>query len=127
MAKYNEYKRKLEEEIETKRLDTMRSQDEFEKTLDDRKKKIQEEIELEKKLLYQEPVHQARMAAVKTGSQFESRLSYRRASTSALRGDSKLLYTNNNVSRNSIEIPRSNLSLSNNDRDYGNIIIINKE
>ena len=122
-----ERKRKLEEEIETKRLDTMRSQDEFEKTLDDRKKKIQEEIELEKKLLYQEPVHQARMAAVKTGSQFESRLSYRRASTSALRGDSKLLYTNNNVSRNSIEIPRSNLSLSNNDRDYGNITIINKE
>jgi hypothetical protein len=68
------------------------------------------------------------MASVKAGSQFESRLNYRRASTSALRGDSsrKLLYTSPNF-KNSIEMPRSNLSLSNNDQDDGNIIIINKE
>jgi hypothetical protein len=80
-----ERKKKLEEEIETKKAEARKTQEEFNKALDDRKKKIQEEIDLEKKKLYQEPVHQAQVLAAASkvgGSQFESRLSYRRGSSS---------------------------------------------
>jgi hypothetical protein len=85
-----ERRKKLESEIETKKAEARKNQEDFDKALDERRKKIQEEIELEKKKLYQEPVHHAHIAAAaaKSGSQFESRLNFRRASSSHNRQDS---------------------------------------
>lgn len=135
-----ERKRKLEEEIETKNYAAHKAAEEFERTMDERKRRIQEEIELEKKKLYQEPVHQAQIAAAaaKAGSQFESRLNYRRASVSTNKGDisRKLLYTNQHSSstkssegaKNTIELPpKSATTSSNNIIEDGNIIIISKD
>jgi hypothetical protein len=86
-----ERRKKLEEEIETKKAEAKRAQDDYDKALDERKKKIQEEIDLEKKKLYQEPAHHAQViaaAAAKSGSQFESRLNFRRSSNSHHKQDS---------------------------------------
>jgi hypothetical protein len=55
----SERKKKLEEEIEIKKEEARKTQEDFDRALEERKKKIQDEIELEKKKLYQEPVHQA--------------------------------------------------------------------
>jgi hypothetical protein len=78
-------KKTLEVELEQKRIEAEKSREEYERALADRKRKIEEEIELEKKKLFQEPVHQsqalgAAVAAKMGGSQFESRLNYRRTS-----------------------------------------------
>lgn len=86
-------KRKLEAEIEIKKQEEKKAQDDYERALEERKRKIQEEIDLEKKKLYQEPVHHAQAlgAAVQAkmgGSQFESRLNYRRTSTANVKIDS---------------------------------------
>ena len=140
-----ERKRKLEEEIETKKEEARKTQEDFDKALEDRKKKIQEEIELEKKKLYQEPTHHAQViaaAAAKVGgSQFESRLNYRRESHSHIRQDSaRKLMTSRNASpppksiysfsnadgKNTIVTPTEKSSVSTNE-DGDNIIIISKD
>ena len=86
-----ERKKKLEMEIELKKQENKKTQEDFEKALEERKRKIQEEIDLEKKKLYQEPVHQAQIlsaAASKVGgSQFESRLNYRRGSSPVIKAE----------------------------------------
>jgi hypothetical protein len=79
-------KRKLEAEIDIKKQEAKKAQDDYERALEERRRKIQEEIDLEKKKLYQEPVAHAQAlgAAVQAkmgGSQFESRLNYRRTSS----------------------------------------------
>jgi hypothetical protein len=145
-----ERKKKLEAEIELKKLEAKKTQDDFDRALDERKKKIQEEIDLEKKKLYQEPVHQAQViaaAAAKVGgSQFESRLNYRRSSTSITRGDSsrKLLYINQHLasssqqstksvndsdsSKTTIEMPPKSTTVSDGSLvEDGNIIILSKD
>jgi pyruvate/2-oxoglutarate dehydrogenase complex dihydrolipoamide acyltransferase (E2) component len=139
-----ERKRKLEAEIESKKEEARKTQEDYDRALEDRKKKIQEEIELEKKKLYQEPTHQAQViaaAAAKVGgSQFESRLNYRRESTSHIRQDSSRKLMN---SRNSSPPPKSIYSFNNADGkntivtpsekgpvispDGDNIIIISKD
>lgn len=85
-------KKTLEQEIEIKRREAQRANEELERILEERKRKIQEEIELEKRKLYQEPVYQAQIlsaaAAKLGGSQFESRLNYRRASVATVKADS---------------------------------------
>jgi hypothetical protein len=74
-------KKRLEMEIEFKRQEEQRIKEEKEKAIEERKKKIQEEIELEKAKLYQEP--EGRAASPKrSGSNFESRLNFRRPSAS---------------------------------------------
>ena len=73
-------KDRLEQEIEQKRLEAKRVQEEYEQALSERKKKIQEEIDVEKKKLYQESNQGIATAIAKGGSQFESRLNFRRAS-----------------------------------------------
>ena len=62
-----------------------KKQEELQQAIEDRKRRIQEEIELEKMKLFQEPIaHQQALEAAQTakqgGSQFESRLNYRRSS-----------------------------------------------
>ncbi len=78
-------KRLLEEEIDLKREEERKKQEELQLAIEDRKRRIQEEIELEKMKLFQEPIaHQQALEAAQTaklgGSQFESRLNYRRSS-----------------------------------------------
>jgi hypothetical protein len=78
-------KKELEQEIDLRREENQREQEELTRAVEDRKRMIQEEIELEKMKLYQEPVaHQQALDAAQTakrgGSQFESRLNYRRSS-----------------------------------------------
>jgi hypothetical protein len=78
-------KKQLEEEIEFKKEEDRKMKQELEQAIEDRKRRIQEEIELEKMKLFQEPVahHQALDAAQTAklgGSQFESRLNYRKSS-----------------------------------------------
>jgi hypothetical protein len=86
-----ERKRKLEAEIELKKQEDKKAQEDYEKAIEERKRKIQEEIDLEKRKLYQEPVHQAQVlaaAAAKVGgSQFESRLNYRRGSSPVIKAE----------------------------------------
>lgn len=86
-----ERKRKLEAEIELKKQEDKKTQEDYEKAIEERKRKIQEEIDLEKRKLYQEPVHQAQVlaaAAAKVGgSQFESRLNYRRGSSPVIKAE----------------------------------------
>jgi len=78
-------KKELEQEIDLRREENRREQEELTRAVEERKRRIQEEIELEKMKLYQEPVaHQQALDAAQTakkgGSQFESRLNYRRSS-----------------------------------------------
>jgi hypothetical protein len=73
-------KDRLEKEIEQKRQEAKRVQEEYEEALNERKKRIQEEIDTEKKKLYQESAQGVATAIAKGGSQFESRLNFRRAS-----------------------------------------------
>jgi hypothetical protein len=85
-----ERKKKLEEEIDRRREENRKEQEELTRAVEDRRRKIQEEIELEKQKLYQEPVaHQQALDAAQTakagGSQFESRLNYRRSSLATVR------------------------------------------
>lgn len=75
----------LEQEIDKKREEERRTQEELNRAVEERRKKIQEEIELEKMKLYQEPIaHQQALDSAQVaklgGSQFESRLNYRRSS-----------------------------------------------
>jgi hypothetical protein len=137
-----ERKRKLEEEIELKKNEERRKQEDFDKALEDRKKKIQEEIDLEKKRLYQEPVHQAQVAAAAKagGSQFESRLNYRRGSSPVIKGETsrKLIksqqYSNSSIysfdgqdGRNTVVVPTDNQAAAGNGNPDENIIIISKD
>lgn len=84
-------KKQLEEEIELKRIENTRQNEELNRAIEERRRKLEEEIELEKKKLYQEPIAHAQAieaAALKTGgSQFESRLNFRRNSVSHGRRD----------------------------------------
>ena len=78
-------KKLLEQEIDLKREEDKKMQEELQQAMEDRKRRIQEEIELEKMKLFQEPIaHQQALDAAQTaklgGSQFESRLNYRRSS-----------------------------------------------
>jgi len=78
-------KKELEQEIDLHREEARREQEELTQAVEERKRRIQEEIELEKMKLYHEPVaHQHALGAAeqakKGGSQFESRLNYRRSS-----------------------------------------------
>jgi hypothetical protein len=78
-------KKLLEQEIDLKREEDKKMQEELQQAMEDRKRRIQEEIELEKMKLFQEPIaHQQALEAAQTaklgGSQFESRLNYRRSS-----------------------------------------------
>lgn len=126
-------KTKLENELEMKRQDEIRAQDEIKRVLEERKRKIQEEIDLEKQKLYQEPVHTAHVLSSKTGgSQFESRLNYRRNSLAHIRNDaiknrhSKSIYSfDNSDQKNTIFTPneKDNKKLN----DGTNIIIIDKD
>lgn len=77
-----ERKKRLEEEIEIKKSEAKKTQEDFDRALEERKKKIQEEIELEKKKLYNESSQAAHIITGSTigGSQFESRLNFRRNS-----------------------------------------------
>ena len=95
-----ERKKKLEDEIEKKKDEAKKIQDEFNKALDERRQKIQEEINLEKKMLYQEPIHNATKAI---GNQFESRLNYRKMSSSHSLELTKKVHS----SRNSSPSPKS--------------------
>jgi hypothetical protein len=76
----------LEEEIEMKRMENAKQHEELTMAIEERKKRLEEEIELEKKKLYQEPIAHAQAieaASLKAGgSQFESRLNFRRSSVS---------------------------------------------
>jgi hypothetical protein len=126
-------KTKLENELEMKRQDEIRAQDEIKRVLEERKRKIQEEIDLEKQKLYQEPVHTAQVLSSKAGgSQFESRLNYRRNSLVHIRNDSiknrhsKSIYSfDNSDHKNTIFTPneKDNKKLN----DGTNIIIIDKD
>ncbi len=80
-------KDKLEKEIEQKRQEAKRIQEEYEQVMNERKRKIQEEIDTEKKKLYQESAQGVATGIIKGGSQFESRLNFRRSSIMN-RGDS---------------------------------------
>lgn len=78
-------KQLLEQEIDRRREENRKEQEELTRAVEERKRKIQEEIELEKMKLYQEPVaHQQALdvaqQAKQGGSQFESRLNYKRSS-----------------------------------------------
>lgn len=66
----NERKKDLEEEIELERHKTKQVQEEYNKILEERHKKIQDEIELEKK--------KAPLSAKVDGSRFESRLTLKK-------------------------------------------------
>jgi hypothetical protein len=126
-------KAKLENELEMKRQDEIRAQEEITRVLEERKRKIQEEIDLEKQKLYQEPVHTAQVLSSKAGgSQFESRLNYRRNSLAHIRNDSiknrhsKSIYSfDNSDQKNTIFTPseKNNKKLN----DGTNIIIIDKD
>ena len=75
----------IEEEIGIKKAEEQKLQEELNQALEDRKRRIQEQIELEKLKLYQEPIaHQQALDVAQTaklgGSQFESRLNYRKGS-----------------------------------------------
>ena len=129
-------KKKLEVEIETKRAEAKKAADELDKALEERRKKIQDEIELEKKKLYQEPIHQTQMVA-KSGSQFESRLNYRRTSESSSKMESprKPLKSSNSQNhsvysfegadeKNTVVIPGTGQK---NSKPDDNIIIISRD
>jgi len=80
-------KNSLEYEIHTKQIEERKLQEELTVAVEERKRKLQEEIELEKMKLFQEPIaHQqaldATQAAKQGSSKFESRLNYRRTSMS---------------------------------------------
>lgn len=139
-----ERKKKLEEEIQLKKEEERRKQEDFDKALEDRKKKIQEEIDLEKKKLYQEPVHQAQVAAAAAakagGSQFESRLNYRRGSSPVIKGEPgrKLIksqqYPNSSIysfdgldGKNTVVVPSDNHSVTSTGNPDEKIIIINRD
>jgi hypothetical protein len=127
-----ERKKKLEEEIETKKEEARKTQEEFNKALDDRKKKIQEEIDLEKKKLYQEPVHQAQVLAAAAskvgGSQFESRLSYRRGSSPLNKPETPRKSQQYSVDgQNTIIVPSNSTPISTTGNLDDNIIIISKD
>lgn len=116
-------KMKLEDEIEQKRQEAQRTTEEMERALEDRKRRIREEIELEKKKLYQDPIYHAQVA--KNGSQFESRLNYRRASIANIDSSKKhqkqsIYNFEGSEAKNPVIIP--------NELDgYNKIIVINKE
>jgi hypothetical protein len=80
-------KTRLEQEIEEKRKEAKKAQDDYEKVLEERKKKIQEEIDLEKAKLHTDSSHQSGEWAAPSGkaisNQFESRLNFRRSSLGA--------------------------------------------
>jgi hypothetical protein len=79
-----ERKKELENEIEMKRMENEKQTEDLNKAIDERRRKLELEIELEKKKLYQEPIAQVQAieaAALKAGgSQFESRLNFKRSS-----------------------------------------------
>jgi hypothetical protein len=136
-----ERKRNLEEEIERKRREAERAEEEMNRAIEERKRKIQEEIDLEKRKLTQEPVHQAQVLAEAAkkfgGSQFESRLNYRRSSVTSVKNDarksvrlpqkahshSSMYSFDDEESKNKVIVPSMTKSL--NDAD-DNIIIISK-
>jgi hypothetical protein len=72
-------KRRLEEEIDTRKRDEQIKLEEEQKILEERRRKIQEELDLEKKRLFQEPTLKV------VGSQFENRLNFRRESGTFLK------------------------------------------
>lgn len=138
-------KRELEVELEHKREESLRANVEFERILAERKKKIEDEIELEKKKLYQEPVHHAQslgaaVAAKMGGSQFESRLNYRRTSLATVKVDSgrKLIKSQHlphpgiysfesGEQKNKVVIPNEAQKPNDTLLDSSNIVIVNKE
>jgi hypothetical protein len=71
-------KNKLEEEIKLKRMDEIKTQEEIMKAIDERKKKIEEEIELEKKRVLENHINQKKSNIKTSGSNFESRLTYKK-------------------------------------------------
>jgi flagellar motility protein MotE (MotC chaperone) len=74
-------KKTLEDEIEEKHREVERVNRDYERVLEERKQKIKEEIELEKKLQQDHSLTPPQLS--KTGSsQFESRLNYRKRSIS---------------------------------------------
>jgi hypothetical protein len=77
-------KKRLEYEIEIKRLEEQKEREDREKALEERRKKIQEEIELEKQKLYSKISSISQAVSIpersSSGSQFETRLNYKRAS-----------------------------------------------
>ncbi len=75
-------KRRLEDEIDTRKKEEQLRIEEEQRLLDERRRKIQEEIDLEKKRLFQEP------ASKMSGSQFENRLNFRRESGTNVKQDS---------------------------------------
>jgi hypothetical protein len=135
-------KKSLEEEIEKKRKEAQKAADELEKAIEERKRRIQEEIDLEKRKLYQEPVYQAQVlaaAAAKVGgSQFESRLNYRRGSSPIIKAEiarkaiksqqlpNPAIYSFEGGG-NSIIIPSETQSIIGNNSLDDKIIVINRE
>lgn len=118
-----ERKMKLEEEIELQRIDALRTKEEFEKTMEERKKKIQDEIDLVKK----KNIHDVHIT--KSGSNFESKLNYKKIGTSVIQADlSKKEKQSEQIedSKISIDVPQSSTS-SSNIIENENVIIINKE
>jgi hypothetical protein len=127
-----ERKKKIEEEIEIKRKEAERTEEEMKKAIDERRKKIQEEIDLEKQKLYQEPVHQSQSKM--GGSQFESRLNYRRGSSPVIKAElsrkaikSEQLSSSVNNSVNSQDSVNRIIVPSENNVSDEKIIIINRE
>ncbi len=132
-----ERKKKLEEEIELKRQEAQKEADDFEKALAERRKKIEEEIELEKKKLYQGPAQQSQITKM-GGSQFETRLNYRRTSITSTKNDGSRKPINSQQrsqsqsamysfedGRNKVITQPNDSTRSENDAD--NIIIISKD
>ena len=113
---------RLEEEIRLKEAEAKKAQDEMEQALDERRRKIQEEIDLEKKKLYQESSNNIMAHTIsKSGnSQFESRLNYRRPSVSRHDSEKRLSLKISQEAevKNKIITPKD---------DTLDIIIINKE
>jgi hypothetical protein len=97
-------KKTLEDEIEQKHREVEKIHKDYEDILQERKQKIKEEIELEKKLQYDSTPPQLS----KTGSsQFESRLNYRKKSVSLTKKEliDKALNSQITEEKNTVVIP----------------------
>jgi len=99
-------KKSLEDEIEQKHREVEKIHKDYEDILQERKQKIKEEIELEKKLQHEHSSSPLQLS--KTGSsQFESRLNYRKKSVSLTKKDliDKALNSQITEEKNTVVIP----------------------
>jgi len=125
------------------RQENIRIKEEMSKALDERRRKLEDEIELEKKKVQRDyiepPVNTPTKSMAATGTKFENRLHYRGASLTPLKNASnrKTMISMESVVRevdasrevNTIVIPKDNNNNENNENNDNNdsIIIISKK